>query len=180
MRGTVGGLATPYPLHTLLPAVLQEDEFTVRWTSGLDAVLAPIVSTLDCLAAYLDPATAPADFLTWLGDWFGIALDENLPAHRSRAAVAGAVRLYRARGTVAGLRERLELVSGGQVDITDSGGVAAAVVPNSPLPGTAVPMLTVRVTLPPGAPPVSERTLDALIAADKPAHVAHRLEVVSS
>ena len=109
MRGTVTGLATPYPLRTMLPAVLREDDFLERWTAGLDDVLAPVVSTLDCLAAYLDPATAPTDFLAWLAGWFGVVLDENLPLERRRASVAGAVRLYRARGTLAGLRAQLEL-----------------------------------------------------------------------
>jgi phage tail-like protein len=177
MRGTVSGLATPYPLRTLLPAVLQEDEFVVRWTAGLDDVLAPVVSTLDCLTAYLNPATAPADFLDWLAGWFGVVLDENLPLDRRRASVAGAMRLYQVRGTVAGLRAQLELVSGGRVEISDSGGVASARTPNSALPGEDVPMLTIRLVLPDGAHPVSERTLHELIAADKPAHVAHRLEV---
>jgi phage tail-like protein len=177
MRGAVSGLATPYPLRDLMPAVLQEDEFLERWTAGLDDVLAPIISTVDCLAAYLDPATAPTDFLVWLAGWFGVVMDENLPIERRRASVSGAVRLYQARGTLAGLRTQLELVSGGRVEITDSGGVAAARVPDSPLPGDDVPMLVVRVALPPDSEPVSERTLHELIAADKPAHVAHRLEV---
>lgn len=176
MRGAVLGLGTPYPLHTLLPAVLREDDFVTRWTAGLDDVLAPIVSTMDCMAAYLNPTTAPADFLEWLAGWFGVVLDENLPEDRRRASVAGAVRLYQVRGTIAGLRAQLELVSGGQVDIEDSGGVAAARQPNSPLPGDDVPTLVVRVALP-ADDPVSERTLQELIVADKPAHVAHRLEV---
>lgn len=177
MRGTVPGLATPYPLRDMLPAVLREDGFLERWTAGLDDVLAPIVSTLDCLTAYIDPTTAPTDFLAWLAGWFGVVLDESLPIERRRASVAGAVRLYRARGTLAGLTAVLELVSGGRVEITDSGGVAAARAPDSALPGDDVPMLVVRVALPPDAEPVGERTLQELIAADKPAHVAHRLEV---
>ena len=179
MRGSVPGLAMPYPLRTLLPSVLQEDEFVGRWTEGLDDVLAPVVSTIDCLVAYLDPSTAPADFLDWLSGWFGIVLDENLPLPRRRAAVAGAMRLYQARGTVAGLRAQVELVSGGRVEIQDSGGVGSAQAPGSPLPGDDVPTVVVRVSLPEGAPPVSERTLDDLIAAGKPAHVAHRLEVTT-
>jgi phage tail-like protein len=177
MRGTVTGLGTPYPLRGFLPAVLQEDEFVGRWTAGLDDVLAPVVSTLDCLTAYLDPVTAPADFLDWLAGWFGVVLDENLPLSRRRALVAAALGLYQARGTLAGLRTQLELVSGGRVEIEDSGGVGSAQAPNSVLPGSDVPTLTVRVALPADTAQVSERTLHDLIQADKPAHVAHRLEV---
>ena len=44
MRRDVPGLATPYPLATMLPGVLQEDDFVVRLTTGLDEVLAPAIS----------------------------------------------------------------------------------------------------------------------------------------
>jgi phage tail-like protein len=173
MRGVVDQLAMPYPLHTLMPSVFQEDEFTVRWLAGLDDVLAPVVSTLDCLVAYVDPATAPEDFLDWLADWFGIPLDENLPSEQRRAAIAAAVPLHRTRGTPAGLAARLALASGCQVDVTDSGGVAWSQTPDTPLPGADEPWLRVVVTGQPG----SERALDELITADKPAHVPHELEV---
>jgi phage tail-like protein len=176
MRGTVE-LAMPYPLASLLPAVLQEDDFAVRWTSGLDDVLACVVSTLDCMAAYLDPLTAPEDFLAWLADWFGIALDEHLPADQRRAAVAGAVPLHRARGTLAGLRDRLELACGCPVEVTDNGAVAWSQTPDSALPGDETPSLSV-VVRPAEGQQVGVRVLDELITADKPAHVPHRLEVV--
>jgi phage tail-like protein len=35
----------------------------------LHEVLAPVVATIDCLGAYLDPALTPEDFLRWLGGW---------------------------------------------------------------------------------------------------------------
>ncbi len=176
MRGTVEDLAMPYPLTTLLPAVLREDDFATRWTAGLDGVLAAIVSTLDCIAAYVDPATAPEDFLAWLADWFGIALDARLPLQQRRVAVAGAVPLHRARGTHAGLRARLELASGCEVEVMDNGGVAWSQSPASELPGDAAPAL--RVVVHAQDTDVDVRVLDELITADKPAHVPHRLEVV--
>lgn len=177
MRGTVDDLGMPYPLRTLMPSVFQEDDFTVRWTTGLDDVLAPVVSALDCVTAYLDPATAPADFLDWLAGWFGVAPDETLPLARRRAAVTSAVDLYRMRGTPAGLRARLELLCGGRVEVTDSGGAAWSQEPNTPPPGDDVPWLHVRVFAA-ADDPVSERAVDELVAADKPAHVAHQLEVI--
>jgi phage tail-like protein len=177
MRGTVDDLAMPYPLRTLMPSVFQEDDFTVRWTSGLDDVLAPVVSTLDCLTAYLDPATAPEDFLDWLAGWFGVAMDENLPLSSRRAAVTGAVDLYRMRGTPDGLRARLALASGADVEVTDSGGVAWSQTPDTEPPGEDVPWLRVRV-FPGETGTVTERVLDEMVAADKPAHVAHQLEVI--
>jgi hypothetical protein len=51
--------------------------------------------------------------------------------------------------------------------------VAWSQTPDTPLPGADEPWLRVVVTGQPG----SERALDELITADKPAHVPHELEV---
>jgi phage tail-like protein len=177
MRRAVEGLATPYPIGTLLPAVFQEDPVAMRWTGALDEVLAPAISTLDCLAAYTDPMLAPADFVRWLAGWLGAVLDENWPLERQRAAVAHCVRLYRLRGTVEGLRALIELATGGEVELAENGGVRWSTAPNTPLPGEAGAWLAVRVTVPRGAT-VDVVALGELIAAEKPAHVPHGLEVV--
>ncbi|WP_329215713.1 phage tail protein [Streptomyces sp. NBC_01485] len=177
MRAAVAGLGTPYPIGTLLPAVFQEDPAAMRWTGALDEVLAPAISTLDCLASYTDPMLAPADFVRWLAGWLGTVLDENWPLDRQRAAVAHSVPLYRLRGTAEGLRTLVELVTGGDVELTESGGVCWSTAPNASLPGEAVARLSVRVTLPRGAS-VDITALEELIVAEKPAHVPHGLEVV--
>lgn len=177
MRGTLPGLGTPYPLETMLPTVLQEDSFTRRLVAGIDEVLAPVVSTLDCLEAYLDPLLAPADFLEWMSTWFSEVLDENWPIARRRQFVTMAVETFRTRGTVAGLRRELELSSGGQVEINESGGVAWSLKPESELPGEDVPRLAVRIVVD-DVSAADHAALDALIRAAKPAHVVHRLEVV--
>jgi phage tail-like protein len=175
MRGTVAGLRMPYPLDTLLPSVLREDSFTQRLTAGLDEVLAPVVSTLDCLDAYLSPQLAPEDFLDWLSSWFTESLDETWPIQRRRRFTAHAAELFRTRGTLAGLRRELELRTGGRVEVSDSGGVSWSLKPEARLPGDRVPRLTVRV-----AADADHAGLDALIRVAKPAHVLHRLEVVNS
>jgi len=176
MRGTVPGLGMPYPLGGLLPAVYQEDPFTMQWTEALDEVLAPLVQTLDCITAYIDPLLAPEDFLPWLSGWSGAVLDENWPVQRRRAVVAAAVSLYQSRGTVAGLRAHLELVTGGRVEVADNGAVTWSSVPDADLPGDPSPLVTIRVTVT-AETPVNVRALDALIRAAKPAHVPYRLEV---
>lgn len=176
MRATVPGLGTPYPIGTLMPAVYQEDQATMRWTAGLDDVLAPVISTLDCLGAYIDPLLAPEDFVTWLADWFGTALDENWPPERQRAAVARSVSLYRQAGTIEGLRALLELVTACEVVVTDSGGVVWSQAPNTPPPGTGQPSIEVKVSAPAGHE-LDMKAIDELVAAAKPAHVAHRVEV---
>ena len=177
MRGLVPGTESPSPLGPMLPAIYQEDEFAMRFIAGFDDVLAPVLLTLDCLVDYFDPALTPTDFLEWLAGWVGIEVDEAWETDRRRAAVATAVEMYRMRGTISGLRANLEVLSGGQVEITDSGGVAWSTSPMGPLPGQESPRLAVRVTL----PEVTERTtkaIDAIVTAAKPAHVVHRVEVV--
>jgi phage tail-like protein len=179
MRGTVVDLPTATPFGTLLPAIYQEDEFSMRFVGGFDDVLAPVILTLNSLVEYFDPALTPIDFLDWLASWVGIEIDESWATERRRAAVATAVDMYRMRGTVSGLRANLEVLSGGQVEITDSGGVAWSSSPMGELPGQESPRLAVRVSL----PEVTERTstaIDSIVATAKPAHVVHRVEVVQS
>jgi phage tail-like protein len=178
MRGMVPALGTPYPIGTLLPAVMQEDPVTMLLTEALDDVLAPAIAALDCLHAYLDPGLAPPDFLEWLAGWVGVELDENWPPDRQRAVVAAAVELHRMRGTAAGVRDYLGLVTGGSVEITDSGGTAWSETPDAALPGDAVPRVRVRVVLPAGST-ISSAVIEDLVAAAKPVHVAHQVTLIT-
>lgn len=220
-RGTVPGLASPYRIAQFLPAVYQEDDpFITRFTSGLDEVLAPVMSTLDCIEAYLDPLLAPEDFLDWLGSWVGAVTDERTPLPLRRMAVARAAALHRNRGTLAGLCDLVELLTGGRVEVSDSGGTAWSATPDTPAPGEAAPWVRVRVEVdaPGGAgarrgnrgggtagsgrtagsaaaggggpatgsgdPDDEARTqlwsvVEAAVAAAKPAHVAHTVEVIT-
>jgi phage tail-like protein len=177
MRGSVPGLLTPYPLGGLLPAYLQQDQFAMRWVAGFDDALAPVVSVLDCLEAYVDPYLAPDDFPQWLAGWVGAMHDENWPVDRQRRAVATAVALHRARGTVAGLRTQLELATGGTVEIGGGGRVTWSRTPDPNFPPAQEPLLMIRIAVPDPAA-VSVAALDALVEAAKPAHLPHTIEVV--
>lgn len=176
MRGSVTGLPTATPIGEMLPAVFQEDEFTQRFTAGLDDVIAPVLATLDSLPAYFDPWITPEDFLEWLATWVGVSVDENWPLDRTRAVVANAVELFRLRGTIAGLKAHVAIFSGGSVEIADSGGVAWSPTPGGDLPGEPSPRLAVRITVD-DPDSVNLKALDALVALAKPAHVVHQVEV---
>ncbi|MCR6487831.1 phage tail protein I [Amycolatopsis sp. OK19-0408] len=175
MRGTPSGLGTPSPLGATLPAVFQDDAVVMLLADALDQVLAPVFAVLDCLPGYLDPALAPDDFLAWLAGWVGTELDPAWPAARRRAVVAAAAGLHRVRGTVAGLRAHLETATGGRVEITDSGGTAWSPTPTGPAEERA-PELTVVVT----GGSLDAAAVDALVAAAKPAHVRHHVEVTDA
>jgi phage tail-like protein len=168
---------SPHPLGDFLPAMYHEDSFAQSLTAGLDSVLAPIFSSLDNLEAYLDPALAPEDFLDWLGGWVGLVVDETWPLDRRRAFISRAHELYRIRGTAKGLAAHVEVFSGGQVQIQEPGGTSWSVTTGSALPGSAGFDVLVRVTVDDPAT-VDQARLNALVAAAKPAHLTHRVEVV--
>lgn len=175
MRGIVPGLASPHPLGGTLPALYADDSFAQRLCQGLDEVLAPVLATLDCLPAYLDPATAPADLVEWLAGWVGVAVAPEMPDERRRQLVTAAARLYVWRGTLTALRTIVELSTGQSPEILESGGTAWSPDPNAPLPGSPDPGLVVRLQT--AGHPVEESQLKALIAALVPAHVPWRLDL---
>src|SRR5512142_428514 len=177
MRGTVPGLRSRHPLAEMLPAVYVDDPFTCRFLEGLDEVVAPVFMTLDCFEAYLDPSLAPEDLVDWLADWVALPVQEGWSLERRRRLVAIAVGLHRRRGTRSGLTHLIETVTGGRVEIYESGGCVASPVPSGALPGHEQPGLLVRVYVPdPGA--VRFGRVDALVAANKPAHLPHTLEIL--
>jgi phage tail-like protein len=175
-RGLVPGLATSAPLGPSLPAVLQEDAFCTRMSLAFDESFAPILSTLDCLTAYLDPALAPPDFLQWLGGWVGLDIDETWPVERRRMLVSEAIELYRIRGTREGLSRLVALYAGATPEIDESGGCAWSQTADTPLPGSAEPQLVVRLNLP-SAGWVEATVVERIVRSARPAHIPQQVEV---
>ena len=176
-RGLVRALISPHPLGEALPALFQEDGFTQRFVSAFDTALAPVFATLDNLPSYLDPWLTPPDFLEWLGSWFGMVLDDAWSVERRRAVLANAFEFYRMRGTVKGLKAQVETLTGGTAEIVDTGGVATATKAGEALPGSPNFALMVRVAVDDPST-INTTRLDALVAAAKPAHVTHKVQVV--
>jgi len=176
MRGVVEGLRSPVPLITRVPGVLQEDDFLRRFLPAFDDAIAPIISTLDNLAAYLDPELAPDDFVAWLASWVDIEPDGGWTLAQRRQIVAEAVLLHQRAGTVRGIRDAVQLVAGPRsaVEIEESGGAGWSSTPGGEPAGTTPAYVEVRVT---GVAKDEdlrrrvERVLDAFV----PAHVPWRL-----
>lgn len=179
-RALVPGLVSPYPIATLLPGVLKADDFAVRLTEGLDAVIAPVIATLDCLEAYVDPALAPPDFLEWLVGWVGLSIEGHWGESQRRSFVSSAAELYRHRGTADGLRKAVSVVAGipeEDVEVEDSGGSIWSPEGGTPFPGTRRATVTIRVRVAdPGS--VDRGLLDEAVRRNKPAHVLHRVEIL--
>jgi phage tail-like protein len=179
MRGMVEGLPSAVPLAPRLPAVLQEDEFLQRFLMAFDDALAPVFTTLDGLASYIDPWLAPEDFLDWLADWVGVRLDETWSVAQRRDVVANAAMIHRRRGTVPGVADAVRLAVGGVLDvrIEDSGGASWSSTPGADFPGSAIPLLHIQVFAA-SREDVSVPRLERVIDAAKPAHVPHTLEIL--
>jgi phage tail-like protein len=175
-RGLLEGLPSAFPMGPALPSLFQEDPFAQRFITAFDDALAPIMASLDNLTAYFDPWLAPEDFLQWLGTWLGLLLDESWPLERRRALLFRAVELYRIRGTVRGLRTQIEIATAGGVEIVDTGGAAFSQKAEASLPGSPNFALMVRVQVD-NPERFSSGWLYALVAALKPAHVTHRVEL---
>lgn len=178
MRGALPDLPTPHPLAQTLPGLFQAHSFTERLCGALDDVLAPVISTLDNLAAYLDVTTTPDDLLPWLSYWTGMPVDVNLTAARQREVLHAASRLHGWQGTRRGVELAVEAVFGHRTVVQETGGAAWSSDPAAALPGSALEAMVVQVLVPPGAR-LDERRLDALVTSLKPAHVVHRVEVLS-
>ncbi|WP_019180840.1 phage tail protein [Microbacterium yannicii] len=179
MRGIVPRLASPAPMITRLPAILQEDEFLNRALPAFDDAIAPVFATLDNLEAYIRPAYAPPDFLEWLGGWVNVAIDEEWPEAQRRRIVADAARLHRRVGTVGGIHDALRLAAGPDavVEVTESGGTSWSTEPGASLPGADDPALVITITVAGGDPAELARRLERVAASVVPAYLPTHLEV---
>jgi phage tail-like protein len=123
----IDGIDLDWPRRTsrrFLPAIYAEDpvggDFTDRLLAIFDSERDEAGRRIGHIAARFDPRATPAspvgdftpDFLDWLAGWLGLALQHNWSVARRRRLVANAYRLYRLRGTLAGLKLHIELFTG--------------------------------------------------------------------
>lgn len=117
----------PVDLAGYLPGIFQEA--AERDDSPLSAILyaagrefAEIEGVLDEQDRFFDPVEAPVgerDFVAWLAAWVDLPVDESWSERKRRALVSSAAKLYRTRGTVAGLIETLRLFFDIQVEVEE-------------------------------------------------------------
>jgi phage tail-like protein len=159
----IGQAATSaaYRISGPVPAIFHEDPLFLGLCAAFDELLGPVVTALDCFAAYLDPWLAPGDFLAWLGTLVGVGVGAETGPDASdqhRALIAGAVRAYQARGTAAGLRDVVAAavgVTAEQVSVADSGAVTWSDTPGVAIAPPFDPVVTITVVVPAGRDPAS-------------------------
>lgn len=100
-------------LNHYLPAIYREDRtsafFMERFLANFEGLYTTLEDQIEHVQTLFDPRTAPPDALDWLGCWFGVALDPLWPEARRRFFIRHADRLYRQRGTLAGVEIALRL-----------------------------------------------------------------------
>ncbi|MCL7412008.1 MAG: phage tail protein [ANME-2 cluster archaeon] len=96
-----------------LPAIYQEDESSrkllERFLSIFESFFVDIEENIDRITRYFDPDGIPAEYISWLGSWLGLDIDETWTERKKRDLISRAPELYRMRGTRQGLMAILGL-----------------------------------------------------------------------
>jgi phage tail-like protein len=167
----------PHRIGALLPGLYQDDGFTQRFVAGLDPVLATVFVVLDSLEAYVDPRTAPADFVDWLAGWVGVDPRTIADLRQRRLLVHETAGLLAWHGTTEGLARLVELHTGIIPEIIETGAAASSSDTAAVPPGTPRFELLVRLAVDDSAM-FDVGPIDRLVSRAKPAHVVHHIQVV--
>jgi phage tail-like protein len=82
-------------------------------------LMTSITDRIDQIPTLIDPATTDPRFLPWIASWVSFELDSSLPIHQQRELVRRAIRLYRTRGTVAGIEEMIRVLTSAPVAVRE-------------------------------------------------------------
>jgi phage tail-like protein len=147
-----------------LPMGMLDDEFFVRFTSIFQEVATSFLEGADNVANVVDVTVAPPELVRWLGTWIGLeSVDASLEESLQRRLVRQAGRDLAWRGTRKGLEEFLGVVTGGPVQVEETGGIGRA----GQL-GVRAPVVTVRVA---STGWMSDDDFVALVSDELPANV---------
>jgi phage tail-like protein len=121
-----------------LPVAMAENDFFVRFLTIFQEMSDTVYQQIDGLADQFDPAIASPQMVRAMGAWLGVDwVDSYLPEKTQRRIIREYSELIPWRGTKRGLRQLLELITDGEVHISDNGGV----FPEGEAPGGASTVL---------------------------------------
>ncbi len=148
-------------LINYLPGIYHT-EFMARFLGIFAAILTPIEWNIDSFDLYLNPATAPRDFIPWLASWFDIVFDPSWTEAQQRLLLKEAHGIYARRGTRWALSRVLEIYTGQTPTVIDT--------------DPDLEPFTFKVILPTVAARLEREMIERLIDAHKPAHTLYTLE----
>lgn len=143
-----------------LPGIYHTD-FMERFLGIFEAILTPIEWNIDNFDLYLSPASAPAGFLDWLGNWYQASFDSTWSETQRRQLLTDAHQIYAMRGTRWALSRVLEIYTGVSPEIDDL--------------SENLDPFTFKVHIPRAKSDLSPELIEALIDANKPAHTAYEV-----
>jgi phage tail-like protein len=109
-----------------LPMGMLEDDFFARFVGIFQHVATSFLEGVDNFDNIVDVTVAPETVVRWLGAWLGVdSIDSSLPHELQRRIVMESGKILAWRGTRRGLQRFLEVISGGAVEIEETGGVFA-------------------------------------------------------
>jgi phage tail-like protein len=107
-----------------LPVGMVQSDFFVRFVALFQEVASTLLDDADLVEHIPDVTVTPAPMLQSLASWIGVdVVDASLPEQLQRTIVSSSSRSLAHRGTVRGLREFVEMLSGGPAEVLDGGGV---------------------------------------------------------
>jgi phage tail-like protein len=147
-------------LLSYLPGIYQTD-FMSRFLALFESILIPIEWIVDNFDLYLDPGTAPLDFLPWLASWYMILFDPTWSEAQRRTLLEEAHLIYARRGTRWALSRVLEIYLGQKPEIRE--------FTNEKEP------FTFSVNLPIIKEKVNQELVEGILDSSKPAHTTYHL-----
>lgn len=155
------GLERTYSRYVQYLPGIYDDPFTHRFLALFESLQAPTEWLIANFYLFLNPLTAPADFLPWLGQWYDITFDDSWGEAQRRQLLAQAHEIYRLRGTKVALHKVLRIYTGAPPLIDDESEHLA--------PAT----FSVHIPLPERE--VKRPLIERIIDANKPAHTSYTL-----
>jgi phage tail-like protein len=148
-------------LINYLPGIYHTD-FMARFLAIFEAILTPAEWNIDNFDLYLDPGTAPEDFLPWLAQWYQVSFDPTWSESKQRMLLKEAHQIFARRGTPWALKRVLEIYTGHPPEIIDD--------------DDQLEPYAFIVKLPISSKSTDRTLVEHLINANKPAHTSYKLE----
>lgn len=158
----------PQWLVNQLPVGMLGNDFFVRFVSIFQSMGETLMESADQVRHLADATVTPSQMLPYLASWIDSRIiDESLPEELQRTLLRSSARTLAWRGTRRGLHDYLAMLSGGDVEVIDGGGVW----PAGEAPADAA---WVRLQVE-GTGHLSEDEFIALVRDEIPAHVRGEL-----